>query len=519
MCSKLVSTNVDKNLIMNIEKILNGKKYRNLFDKLSDEFDKTSIEDKLNILASLNYWNLLDKVIKENQLRYKQHKDKYILEQLKPTLQSLISHLRFGENLALKDFENQNLEKVISELKIELTNKVEKKYSKRTLIKSYLEEDYKAFKEQNDFFKIEFKKDLTNELKERDLKENKPFQESYIHLCNFLESSLIPDYKNNNFQGYSIDMGMSYQTEYLIRFYLQNPTKEKYLKAIQYAINIIYFNSEPYHQFFLFRINFSENEIVQDFYSKNRIGVRFDTKADMEDWESLNSGQKLKQQFAQRWNKVNQAVQKNDVIIIASYKNLGSKVGIISQGTQFEKIGNDNDFYTIFQLEQTQEIDIEKFPFIQTLLPSNVTISLIKRKNYTLRKNIFPKIIVHIENNEFDDIALEIIASEWLRTQFAPREYRLQYQLLKTGGNNKDIDIYGMTIGNEKLIAQVSGTRNSKTINDKIKKLEKYDGFKRVFFFNVDGKKTSKYEIIDLKRIISDLRNNSKYKELIYELE
>ncbi|PIV97595.1 MAG: hypothetical protein COZ16_12205 [Flavobacteriaceae bacterium CG_4_10_14_3_um_filter_31_253] len=504
---------------MNIEKILNGKKYRSLFDKLSDEFDKSPIDNKLNVLASLNYWNLLDQVIKEYQQKYKQQKDKYILDQLKPTLQFLISHLRFGENLALKDFENQNLKKAILELKVELTNKVEKEYSKKTLIKSYLEEDNKVFKQQNDFFKIEFEKDPTNELKERDLKENKPFQESYIHLYNFLINSLIPDYKNNNFQGYSIDMGMSYQTEYLVRFYLQNPSKEKYLKAIQYAINIIYLNKEPYHKFFLFRMNFSENEIVQDFYSKNHIGVRFDTKADMEDWKNLKNGQKLKQQFAQRWNTLNQTVQENDVIVISSYKNFGCKVGIISQGTQFEKIGNENEFYTIFKLEQNQEIDIEKFPFIQTLLPSNVTISPIKRKNYTLRKNIFPKIIVRIENNEFDDIALEIIASEWLRTDFAPKEYRLQYQLLKTGGNNKDIDIYGMTIGNEKLIAQVSSTKDSKNINNKIKKLEKYNGFKRVFFFNVDDKKTSEYEIIDLKRIISELRNDNKYKELIYELE
>jgi hypothetical protein len=504
---------------MNIEKILNGKKYRSLFDKLSDEFNKSSIDNKLNVLASLNYWNLLDQVIKEYQQKYKEQKDKYILDQLKPTLQFLISHLRFGENLALKDFENQNLKKAILELKVELTNKVEKEYSIETLIKSYLEEDNKAFKQQNDFFKIEFEKDQTNELKERDLIENKPFQESYIHLYNFLKNSLIPDYKNNNFQGYSIDMGMSYQTEYLVRFYLQNPSKEKYLKAIQYAVNIIYLIKEPYHKFFLFRINFSENGIVQDFYSKNHIGVRFDTKADMVDWKNLNNGQRIKQQFAQRWNKLNQTVQENDVIVISSYKNFGSKVGIISQGTQFEKIGNENEFYTIFQLEQTQKIHIEKFPFIQTLLPSNVTISPIKRKNYTLRKNIFPKIIVRIENNEFDDIALEIIASEWLRTDFAPKEYRLKYQLLKTGGNNKDIDIYGMTIGNEKLIAQVSSTKDSKTINDKIKKLEKYNGCKRVFFFNVDDKKTSEYEIIDLKRIISELRNDNRYRELIYELE
>lgn len=75
---------------MNIEKILNGKKYRSLFDKLSDEFGKSPIDNKLSVLASLNYLNLLDQVIKEYQQKYKQQKDKYILDQLKPTLQFLI---------------------------------------------------------------------------------------------------------------------------------------------------------------------------------------------------------------------------------------------------------------------------------------------------------------------------------------------------------------------------------------------------------------------------------------------
>lgn len=458
-------------------------------------------------------------IIKEYRKKYKDSKDKYILNQLKPTLQFLISHLRFGENLALKDFETQNLKKAISELKIELNKKTENKYSIKTLVENYLEEDEKKFKEENDFFKIDFNEDLTNKLKERDLRENRSFEESYTHLYNFLKSSLIPDYKNNNFQGYTIDMGMSYQTEYLVKFYLQHPNKEQYLKAIQYAVNIIYLEKEPYHKFYLFRINFPENDIVQDFYNKNHIGVRFDTKIDMEDWKNINEGQQPKQQFAQRWNKLYLEVQENDVIVISSYKGFGFKVGIISQGTQFEKVGNQNEFYLIFQLEHTQEIDVDKFPFIQTLLPSNVTISPVKRKNYSLRKKIFPRIIVHIENYEFDDIALEIIASEWLRTDFAPEEYRLQYQLLKTGGNKKDIDIYGMTIKGEKLIAQVSSTNNAKTINNKIKKLEKYKGFKKLFFFNSNDEKTYEYEIIDLKRIIVDLRKDDKYEILINELE
>lgn len=504
---------------MDIQTILGEKKYRSLLDKLSDEFERSPIEDKLTVLASLNYWNLFDQIIKEYQQKYKQPKDKYILDHLKPTIQYFISHLRFGKNLNLKSFKNQNLKKAISELKAELSEKIEKQYSLTTLIESFLNGDKKTFKNENSFFKIDFQKDLTGKLKERDLKENKPFHESYTHLYTFLRNNLIPDFKKQNFQGYPIEMGMSYQTEYLIKFYLQNPSKKNYLNAIQYVVKIIYLAKEPYHKFFLFRIHFPEGDIVQGFYNKNHIGVRFNTKSDMEDWEKMNNGQQPKQQFAQRWRLLNQAIQENDIIVISSYRKVGSTIGVIPQGSQFKKISTEKGFYTTFQLEQAQEIDIDKHPFVQTLLPTIVTISPIKRKNYTLRKRIFPKIIVRIENNEFDDIALEIIASEWLRTEFVPKEYRLQYQLLRTGGNKKDIDIYGMTIGNEKLIAQVSSTGNSKTMEDKIKKLEKYKDFKRLFFFNTSDKKTSEYEIIDLKRVISDLRNDEKYRDLINELE
>lgn len=504
---------------MDILTVLGGKKYRSLFDNLSTEFDSSTIQEKLVTLASLNYWNLLDQTIKDYQKKYEQPKDKYILDKLKPTLQYFISHLRFDKHLPLKEFETQNLKKTISDLKVELTEKIEKQYSLTTLIESFLNGNEKAFKNENIFFKIDFQKDLTDKLKERDSKEKKQFQESYTHLYIFLKNNLIPDFKKQNFNGYPIEMGMSYQTEYLVKFYLQNPSKENYLRAIQYAVNIIYFDKEPYHQFFLFRINFSEDDIVKDFYDKNHIGVRFNSEADMDDWEKLNNRQQPKQQYVQRWKQLNQSAQENDVIVIASYRNFGSKIGVIPQGTQFDKVGNEKEFYTIFQLEEAQKIDIDKHPFIQTLLPANVTISPVKRKNYTLRKKIFPKVIVRIENNEFDDIAYEIIASEWLRTEYAPIEYRLQYQFLKTGGNKKDIDIYGMTVNNEKLIAQVSATNNAKTIDNKIQKLEKYKDFKQLFFFNTTDKKTSDYEIIDIKRVVIDLKNDPKYSGLIDELE
>src|SRR5690606_9732455 len=118
-------------------------------------------------------------------------------------------------------------------MKKELKEKIEPNYSLRKLIESYLNDDKAAFDHENNFFRLDFKKDLTEDLKERDLKEDKSYRESYTHLFNFLNRFLIPNYKNIDFQGCMIDMGMDYQTEYLVRHYLENPNKENYLRAIE----------------------------------------------------------------------------------------------------------------------------------------------------------------------------------------------------------------------------------------------------------------------------------------------
>lgn len=502
---------------MKIETILNGERKRGLFDSLSNEFNKTPMDEKLTILASLNYWKLIDQTIKEYQEYYSEPDKRYIIDLLKPTLQSFLK-LLYENYLPTDELEKLNLNETIKELKKVLKEKVENQYSLRKLIESYIKEDNDTFKNENRFFRIDFQKDLTEKLKQRDSLENKPFQESYTHLYTFLRCHLIPDFRNNHFQGYAIDMGMDYQTEYTIKHYLQIPNKDNYLRAIEYAVNILYLDKEPYHKFFLFRINFHENDIIRDFRNNNKVSVRFDTPDDFEDWERLNNGSQPKQQYIQRWKQLNKSVQENDTIVIASYRNLGYKIGVIPQKTEFEKIETGKAFYTIFRLENIKEIDLDLHPFVQTLLPANVTISQIKRKNIKLRK-LYYEMATTLPNNEFDDIAYEIMVSEWLRTNYAPEGCRLQYQLLKTGGNKKDIDIYGVTVENEKLIAQVSGTNDLKLIGKKIDKLRKYEGFKKLFFFDAPDKKTNEYEIIDMKRVISDLKSDKLYQGLINELE
>ena len=365
---------------MNIEKILNGKSKRSLFDSSSDEFNRSSIEEKLTMLASLNYWNLLDKTIKEYQDYNSGPKDKYKHDSLKPTLQLLISHIDSGESLTSKVYKKLSLKKTVEDLKRQLTKNVTSQFSLRNLIVSYLNNDENSFKNKNKFFRIDFKKDLTEALEQRDILENKPRHESYTHLYTFLTTCLIENFKNNNFQGFMIDMGMDYQTEYIVRHYLQNPNKENYLRAIEYAINILYFKKESYHKFFLFIVHFSEEDIINDYKFNNQVGVRFDTPEDFEDWEKIKNGNQPKQQYAQRWKQLNEAIKENDVIVIASYRNLGYKIGTIIKGTKYTRVEKENEFYINFHLENVVEIDI-----LTLNLPLG-TISSIKKEHPKLRK-------------------------------------------------------------------------------------------------------------------------------------
>ncbi len=504
---------------MNQSTILGARKYRSLFDRSSDEFEKSSIHEKLVTLSSLHFWGLLDETIKDFKQKYHHSKDKYIKDSLSHTISIYLSHLKFGNQAYFTGFEEKSLKENYKDFKNELTKFAETHFSFKRWLESYLMDDENAFKYENAFFHIHFKTTPFEEiLKERDAIENKTFEESYLHLYRFLHQNLIPDFKKDNFQGYQVDLGMSYQVEYLIKFYLTKPSKEQYFKAILYASKIIYLNQPPYHSFYLFRINFSDQKVVQNFSRNNKIGIHFHTKDDHKDFEKLQNELMPSQLYVKRWKHLIRALTKNDVVVLASYKNSGSKVGMIEQHTLAEKLGSNEDFYSCLPLNNVQDIDLESHPFIQTLLPSNVTLSPIKRKNYLLRKDIFPRVIVKLPFNEFDDLAYEIMVTEWLRSTHAPKSYQLAYQLLKAGGNLKDIDIYGVTKNGEKLIAQVSVTNNSKMIEKKIRQLDKYKHCKKVFFFHSASKVTSDYEIISLNKVISDLENDSQYKNLVDEL-
>lgn len=513
-----VSGNVTKNPHqMNQENILNGIKLRSLFDSFSHEFKSSTVENKILTLSALNKFGLLKKIIKDYQKNYKDQNRTDIVNEVNSTLNFFIKTLNPEKVLKTHGENKVKLSEIIEVLEKELKVFSDKNFSKERFIASFLENKDEEYEKQKKFFKIDLNKDITSSLSQRDEAENKDFQENYIHLYKFLKNNLIPNYRENNFVGFMIDMGFDYQSEYVVRFFLQEPNKENYFEAIEYAINILYFGKEPYHKFVLFRNNFGNPEQIKNFYDNGQTAIHLNTDLDFQDWEKYINGENPKQQYLQRWKSLTDLISKQDVIIISSFQGIGYKIGKVKQGTKFEKIVNGKSIYYLFKLENSKPINLDLFQFVQTILPANVTLSNVNRKNYSLRK-IFPGVVCSISNFEMDDIAIEILVAEWLRSKYAPKEFKIKYQILKTGGNKKDIDISGITENDENLIVQVSNTENLETIKKKITKLDKYEDCKKLFFFNIPNQEIGGNIVIDIKNVIEDFRKDNYYHKLLTEL-
>ena len=88
---------------------------------------------------------------------------------------------------------------------------------------------------------------------------------------------------------------------------------------------------------------------------------------------------------------------------------------------------------------------------------------------------------------------------EWLRSDLAPKHLKLKYQLLRTGGNFPNIDIYGVTFEGNELAAQVSYTSDKKTIEKKEQQLLKTKIKTKLIFSDSDSETELTVESISIR--------------------
>jgi hypothetical protein len=126
--------------------------------------------------------------------------------------------------------------------------------------------------------------------------------------------------------------------------------------------------------------------------------------------------------------------------------------------------------------------------------------------------------VLPLQLRYLSNIGCEIICTEWLRSPLSGAA-QIKFQYLKTGGNLRDIDIYGFSLRNEELIAQVTSSNDQNLINKKIEKLIEYKEIpiKIMFCQSLQESNRGNCQIIHIEKVFNDLLQNG-YEMLIKKL-
>jgi hypothetical protein len=234
---------------------------RTFFDSGSDESTLLSNQEKLETMAKAIYLNYdLNKIVEDYRMNYNPKYDHYILENINPSIKELISFLNSGiiyDSKTLNSLENTKRYDLIKLLENKIREKVLPFFTIDNLIRSYVEYKFEQknenYNKQTLFFNIDFDKDMTSEIKKRDIVEKIDHPHSYRHLYDYLNRFLFIDYYENRITHYFPDMGMAKnQIQLIKKFYPQEDhskldsekgfRKQRILEFTKAVVEILYFN-------------------------------------------------------------------------------------------------------------------------------------------------------------------------------------------------------------------------------------------------------------------------------------
>lgn len=270
---------------------------------------------------------------------------------------------------------------------------------------------------------------------------------------------------------------------------------------------------------FLVRTNLSvDTTLIDEFFNKGQIAVNMDLPVEKEIYHDLTTkgASAKRKQFVNRWYNLEKLIEIEDIIVIALYKHKHeARIGKIRRGTKsFDYLKNAD--IKMLQMHDFVTMNLKKYPIFRSVLPMGNTVSPVKQREDFIRDYYYKKgkITIPVRLENVSPKLLELICTEWLRS--VSEIYKIKYQLLLTGGNYPDIDIYGVTANDKILAAQVSYTSDNKILKSKINKLKVYSDELDIIllFCNSDMLNDKDVKTINLKTVWQDLIKHGYFKML-----
>nr|WP_288210541.1 hypothetical protein [uncultured Dysgonomonas sp.] len=500
-----------------VHRYLKGK------DALTDKLRKNEIISSFNLYTHI----ILDKAIDKGSYS--------------PIIKNLIKTFYKEEN------EPNKLQEAINAFVIA----IKERFSIRDLIVAYFEnsQDYKVLSSS---IAIDLEEDISKQLLEKDERENSQTLWKYVELYSWFKEVLIPDIRNNNIRYWlpSLQMPATQISNVFIKKYLpiedhellkanEELRKERLYEFAEKIIRVLWLNEPLFEEpIYLVRCNYTGKSAseLEYLYENNIISIciQEEETEDQKYFDDLINGNNPphnnKLPYIQRFINLVNLAKEQDVIVIASYLGMNPKIGLIKKGSEmFCKEGNEFKLFCLKMKsvyctpnwgEQFDSIDLRTYPILKSIIPQQVTISAVNQRRNAIY-GIYYGVKYPLDLSLMTDSAIEVMCTEWLRSRFANEKYQICYQIIRTGGNFADIDIWGANNQNKIVAAQVSNTSDINLVNRKIDKLNSFSSDEKIMFSMVhlpDLKEVGGCQNIFIRDVWNDFYSDSYYKVMLERL-
>jgi hypothetical protein len=243
-------------------------------------------------------------------------------------------------------------------------------------------------------------------------------------------------------------------------------------------------------------------EILEDLWQRREIAIHFENirSTNPDDYKDNAAKNALKRLHTY----CNQGA-----VVGAVYRQIRPTqimVGIIPKGSSvtFTDRYGDNYIYKTVQLQKAKEISLLDYPLLDAIQPRLASIT-----GWTSAFDLLYRIVfdqpVPIDVNYLSPGQLEVLCSEYLRMKGL-----LKFLLLPIGRNLQDIDILGLGGDDNKIIAQVTHSRQLSKVDKKLHMLKQYNGQEAILiFFGPKSCKLSDSEVdyIDIESVFDELQS------------
>ena len=495
-----------------------------LFQAYSNEADQVGVETRIEVLAKIIYAGYSLKEVVDDYLQGKDAAtDKVRKNEIIDTL-NLYSRTILDEVLEsgsyspkvkklIKIFyDEENEPKRLQDATNAFVIAIKERFAIRDLLIAYIEnsQDYFVL---SSVIGIDFGKDISKQLQDKDERESSQPQWKYVELYSWFKDVLIPDIRNNNIRYWlpSLQMPATQIANVFIKKYLPiedhellkanaELRKERLFEFAEKIIRVLWLDEPLFEEpIYLVRCNYTEKSAseLEYLYENNIVSIciQDEQTEDQEYFDALINGNNPpynnKLPYIQRFVSLVDLVKEQDVIVIASFHGKYPKIGLIKKDSEmFCKKG---DGFTLYCLkmksvyctpnwsEEFESIDLKTYPIIKSIIPQQVTISAVNQRKSAIY-GIYYGVKYPLDLSLMTDSAIEVMCTEWLRSRFANESYQICYQIIRTGGNYADVDILGANSHNKTVAAQVSNTTDINLVINKIEKLNAFSSDEKIMF-------------------------------------